>query len=107
MIKTDVIHKVFKEIEDRGSIERTLWRHVLFQIICDATSKIRRSEDIIIKHNSIQYIRGNNKDFKLICQFAELDFYQVRERFLFFVENPHLFKRKSGVKKMLPTLKVM
>lgn len=60
--------------------ETSLWRAVITQAMMDALSRAGNAEAAHHKHEAINWLTGNGRDFVMVCLFAGLDPDYVRRK---------------------------
>ncbi|MDH5796430.1 MAG: hypothetical protein OEY79_02695 [Anaplasmataceae bacterium] len=78
---------------------RSVWRAVILQAICDATSYAVRTESKIEKYNAREWLIGMSEEFKMVCSMAEYCPYYVRKKAMARIKkvaDEHRAKEENG-----------
>ena len=59
--------------------EQAAWRAVIVQALMDASSNSKKKENIQWKEEALVWLRGNTKDFIIVCHYAGFEPEFVRE----------------------------
>lgn len=61
---------------------RRLWAAVLLQQIMDAKSRSNKPEKKLYRNHALYWLFDNKEDFKMVCDFADLDWQTIRKKCL-------------------------
>lgn len=84
------------DIINTASSETSLWVAVISQAMVDALSKSKKSEAIYQKHEAINWLTGNSKDFVDVCIAANLNPDYVRRKAKHAISNPSPWRAEAG-----------
>lgn len=59
--------------------EQATWRSVIVQALMDASSNSRKKENLQWKEEALVWLRGNTKDFVIVCHYAGFEPEFVRD----------------------------
>jgi hypothetical protein len=76
--------------------ESSLWVAVITQAMMDALSRAGSSEALYHKHEAINWLTGNSRDFVLVCLFAGYDPDYIRRRAKRALLTPVSWRAEAG-----------
>lgn len=79
--------------------EMALWVAVITQAMMDALSRSRGPEAQYYKHEAINWLTGNSRNFKTVCALAGLDHSYVRSRAKKALVSPAPWRAEAGTGK--------
>jgi hypothetical protein len=86
-------------ISGRKRTEIALWKAVIMQSVLDVMSNSGRASDILAKKVSLEWLDKKNKNFIVVCGYADLDPDWVLKKVFFALENPRTWRRECDLKK--------
>lgn len=76
---------------------KRLWQMVVIQAIMDAISRSKDREEIYHHHEAKRWIiEGNNKDFYMVCDLADLSPSRIKNEALKAIESGKRMRCESG-----------
>lgn len=76
--------------------ETALWVAVITQALQDVLSNCKKSESIYQKHEAINWLTSNSKDFNDVCLCAGLNPDYVRRKAKKIIANPKSWRAEAG-----------
>lgn len=76
--------------------ETALWVAVITQAMMDALSRCKKSESIYQRHEAINWLTGNSKDFNDVCLCAGLNPDYVRRKAKKVIAAPKPWRAEAG-----------
>jgi hypothetical protein len=86
-------------ISGRKRAETALWKAVIMQSVLDVMSNSGRASDILAKKIALEWLDKKNKNFIVVCGYADLDPDWVLKKVFFALENPRMWRRECDLKK--------
>lgn len=85
--------------EHKHTYEVSLWRAVILQTILDCLTQSKRTENIKARREAISWFNSENKDFSVVCQFADLEPSFVLKCVKYALVNQSAWRRRCDIGK--------
>ncbi len=96
---TSPIFEWLDDVNKQVRGETSLWVAVITQAMMDALSNAKTSEARYHKHEAINWLTGNSRNFNTVCHFANLDPDYVRRKAKRAIVSPQNWRAEPGTGK--------